>query len=158
MEANCLAVWKIGDLQAVDIYQYTISFMFEDKTKHQTWLLILNILRQISLNFQYYWKNMKLLSMGGGYYSFYTTRRKLALRVSQSLYILSERCCGLLIILITCSCTIKQKNEAWLEANTPENVISRPIMRARGGFYHNTSTNNRGLKMQASTAFRKNWN
>ena len=66
MEANCLAVWKIGDLQAVDIYQYTISFMFEDKTKHQTWLLILNILRQISLNFQYYWKNMKLLSMGGG--------------------------------------------------------------------------------------------
>ena len=64
MEANCLAVWKIGDLQAVDIYQYTISFMFEDKTKHQTWLLILNILRQISLNFQYYWKNMKLLSKG----------------------------------------------------------------------------------------------
>ena len=64
MEANCLAVWKIGDLQAVDIYQYTISFMFEDKTKHQTWLLILNILRQISLNFQYYWKNMKLLNMG----------------------------------------------------------------------------------------------
>ena len=111
MEANCLAVWKIGDLQAVDIYQYTISFMFEDKTKHQTWLLILNILRQISLNFQYYWKNMKLLNMGGKY----TTRRKLALRVSESLYILSERCCGLLIILITCSCTIKQKNEARLD-------------------------------------------
>ena len=53
MEANCLAVWKIGDLQAVDIYQYTISFMFEDKTKHQTWLLILNILRQtLALSFR----------------------------------------------------------------------------------------------------------
>ena len=73
-------------------------------------------------NFEYFATNFiefsilleeyEIIKYGGGYYSFYTTRRKLALRVSQSLYILSERCCGLLIILITCSCTIKQKNEA----------------------------------------------
>ena len=74
-------------------------------------------------NFEYFATNFiefsilleeyEIIKYGGEYYSFYTTiRRKLALRVSQSLYILSERCCGLLIILITCSCTIKQKNEA----------------------------------------------
>ena len=74
-------------------------------------------------NFEYFATNFiefsilleeyKIIKYGGEIlFLLYNYRRKLALRVSESLYILSERCCGLLIILITCSCTIKQKNEA----------------------------------------------